>query len=112
MGDQLDRLVYPGFVAGLGADRLDDLLRWVRGVAWRADRLQDNLGRDAEAMASVRLLEAEHDELVDQLGWTPSLLEAAWQLQELRVSLFAQSVGARGPVSVKRVRAQLEEAAR
>ena len=42
------------------------------------------------------------------LTWSPELIEVLWMLQELRVSLFAQPVGAKGSISEKRVRATLE----
>ena len=59
-------------------------------------------------MRSVHALEAEHAALTDERGLTAELEELAWDLQELRVSLFAQSVGAARPISVKRVRTALE----
>jgi ATP-dependent helicase HrpA len=39
----------------------------------------------------------------------PRLEEIRWQLEELRVSLFAQELGTALPVSVKRVRRRWEE---
>ncbi|MGO1497376.1 DUF3418 domain-containing protein, partial [Agrococcus casei] len=36
------------------------------------------------------------------------LVTARWMLEELRLSLFAQQLGARGPVSVQRIRRALE----
>jgi ATP-dependent helicase HrpA len=41
----------------------------------------------------------------------PALGEVPWLLEELRVSHFAQGLGTRGPISAKRVRKVLEEAA-
>jgi ATP-dependent helicase HrpA len=45
---------------------------------------------------------------MDERGPTVDLEELAWDLQELRVSLFAQSVGVRRQVSVKRIRSAFE----
>jgi ATP-dependent helicase HrpA len=42
----------------------------------------------------------------------PGLREVPWMLEELRISHFAQGLGTRGPVSSKRIRRVLEEAAR
>ena len=36
-------------------------------------------------------------------GATPSLQEARWLLEEFRISLFAQSLGASAPVSLQRI---------
>ena len=55
-------------------------------------------------------LEAEHERLIDALGATPELIEVAWMLQELRVSMFAQQLGTRGTVSAQRIRRALAEA--
>ena len=59
-------------------------------------------------MRSVQALEAEHGELMDERGLTVELEELAWDLQELRISLFAQSLGTSRQVSVKRIRNALE----
>ena len=39
---------------------------------------------------------------------TPGIAALAWELEELRVSVFAQAVGARGQVSVKRISTALQ----
>ena len=106
--DQLDRIVFPGFLTAVGAERLDDLRRYLEAVAYRLRRLPEDPARDRERMATVAALEDEHDQLSEVLSWTPELVDIAWMLQELRVSLFAQPVGARGPVSEKRIRSALD----
>ena len=58
----------------------------------------------------VRKLEEQHDRLREALPGSASLLEVAWMLQELRVSLFAQALGTRGKVSEKRISQALTEA--
>ncbi len=100
---QLDRFIYPGFVSGVGAGRLEDVVRYLRAIARRLQRLPDDPGRDRALMARVQTLEERHDELMDQLPWSSEMIEIGWLLQELRVSLFAQHLGVKGPVSEKRV---------
>ena len=56
--DQLDRLVGPGFVQRTGAARLADVVRYVRGIEHRLERLPDDIPRDVRRMAEVRPLEA------------------------------------------------------
>jgi ATP-dependent helicase HrpA len=109
--DQLGRLVYPGFVAGLGPDRLADTGRYLHAIEYRVSKVRDQLERDARRQEEINALEEEHDRMVDVWGWTPRLVDIAWTLQEFRVSLFAQPVGVDGPVSAKRIRAALREAA-
>ena len=62
-------------------------------------------------MINVRALETQHEALVQQSGMTTELESLMWQLQELRVSQFAESLGAAGAVSIKRTRAELERLA-
>ena len=104
------RLVRPGFVLAAGVDRLDDLARYVAGIAHRLDHLAGGVDRDRRRMAEVAPLEARYAAFVDSLPAgqaTPELAALQWQLEELRVSLFAQPLGAKGPVSPKRVAAAL-----
>ncbi len=111
MRSQIRRFVYPGFVTGLGADRLEDAHRYLRAIERRLDRLPDNTQRDRELMERVGALEAEHDRMQDLLPASPLMVDVAWMLQELRVSFFAQSLGTRGKVSEKRIRAALDDLA-
>jgi ATP-dependent helicase HrpA len=107
--DQTGRFIYPGFLTGVGADRLDDLRRYLAAAAYRLRKLPENPERDYELMVRVRILEDELDALMDSLPWSPRMIEISWMLQELRVSFFAQPIGAKGPVSEKRVRRALDE---
>jgi len=112
---QLGRLVFPGFVAATGVDRLADVERYLRAAARRLERLPDAVAVDRDRMRGVRELEAAYRERIDALPpgtpLPPALREVKWMLEELRVSHFAQAVGTRGPVSAKRVRRALQEAA-
>jgi ATP-dependent helicase HrpA len=107
--EQMDRFVFPGFLTAVGAGRLDDVRRYLEGIAYRLRRLPENPDRDRERMAIVSNLEAEHDQLTEVLTWSPELIDVIWMLQELRVSLFAQPVGAKGSISEKRIRATLDD---
>ena len=111
VAEQIDRLIYPGFVTGVGAGRLADVHRYVQAIERRLDQLPEHYERDRQRMASVRKLEAEHDRLREAFPGSVAVLEIAWMLQELRVSLFAQALGTRGKVSEKRISQALAEAA-
>ena len=107
---QLDRLIYPGFVTGVGAGRLSDVHRYLQAIERRLEQLPEYPERDRRRMATVRKLEEEHDRLREALPDSPSVLEIAWMLQELRVSFFAQALGTRGKVSDKRIAQALKDA--
>jgi len=113
---QLDQLVYPGFVTATGLARLPDLLRYLRAVEHRLDRLPGAVARDLEHTDRVQALEDMLDQRIQSLpegvAVPFSLDDVRWMIEELRVGLFAQQLGTRYPVSEKRVRRALEEADR
>ena len=111
IGGQLSRLVYPGMLTAMGINRLEDLHRYLSAIEHRLRKLPERLPRDLELTGRVHALEEEHDRLIDALPRTIELMDIGWQLQELRVSLFAQHLGTEGTVSEKRVRAALADAA-
>jgi ATP-dependent helicase HrpA len=103
---QLDALVYPGWVTATGRARLPDIHRYLRAMVHRLDRLPGDLARDADNMATVARITTAWNEAVRQSPTArrdPALAEIRWMLEELRVSLFAQSLGTPYPVSEKRV---------
>ncbi len=111
---QLASLVHPGFVAETGLARLPDVQRYLRALLRRLDALATSpaaVTRDRDRTGVVQRLEAD---LAAAVAALPSARRASaevtavrWSLQELRVSLFAQTVGASGPVSEKRVAAAI-----
>ncbi|HYN96106.1 MAG TPA: ATP-dependent RNA helicase HrpA, partial [Pilimelia sp.] len=100
---QLGGLLYPGFVATTGAARLPDLLRYLRAIELRLDKLPGNPHRDREAMRTVHEVQREYRELFDRLrGGGPHAAELTrirWMIEELRIALFAQAQGTQYPIS-------------
>ncbi len=106
---QVDRFVFPGFVSAVGADRLTDVQRYIDAATYRLEKLRENPERDRSNMAMVNGFEDELDGLTESLSVSPELIEAAWMLQELRVSVFAQPIGVKGTISKKRVQKALDD---
>lgn len=107
IGHQLDRLVYRGVVAAVGAERLPHLRRYLAAVEHRLDKLADDPARDRQKLRSILRLEAEVDRAVARHPDDPAAEELVWMLEELRVATFAQGLGTDGPVSEKRIRTAL-----
>jgi ATP-dependent RNA helicase HrpA len=111
---QLSGLVYPGFVTTTGRARLVDVQRYLRAIERRLDALVSRPDRDRSLMNQVHEVAQEYDQ------WRASLSPARrddaavtgvrWMIEELRVSLFAQTVGTPTPVSDKRIRRAMAEA--
>ncbi|TDB77616.1 ATP-dependent RNA helicase HrpA [Actinomadura sp. KC216] len=105
---RLAALVHPGFVTATGWARLPDLPRYLRALQIRLDKLPENPGRDRLLANQVDVLEQEYEQALRRLH--PSCREdeparqIRWMLEEFRVSLFAQQLGTRFPVSDKRIR--------
>ena len=104
---QLKGLVHAGFVTETGWRQLHHLPRYLRGIAYRLDRLAGNLARDRQLMAQIHEIEAEFRELRTELPAggpaAEGLQEIRWMIEELRINFFAQSLGTAYPVSDKRV---------
>jgi len=109
---QLGFLIHPGFLTSAGAARLGDIDRYLRAILHRLSRLAAS---DAKHRELVQALEAEIAALRASWpagrGMPTALLELPWLVQELRVSLFAQNLGTRAPVSEKRIRALMTQVA-
>jgi ATP-dependent helicase HrpA len=109
---QLSGLIYPGFVTATGYRRLPQLTRYLRGIERRLDKLPENPARDAANMAVAQRVEQAYRQAVADLPAArrndPDVTDARWMLEELRVSLFAQTLGTLAPVSENRVLAALD----
>ncbi len=106
----LARLVYPGFVSAVGAARLSDLERYVRGIALRLEQLAGHAERDVRRMEQVAPLEARYTAVVDHVApadMTTDIAEIRWMLEELRIQNFAQQLGTKGSVSQKKISSRL-----
>jgi ATP-dependent helicase HrpA len=110
---QLDGLVYPGFVSATGRRRLPDVLRYLRAMGQRLDKLPRQPHRDQEHMRGIGQLQDAYRQLLQRLppGQPPgeALREIRWMIEELRVSYFAQALGTPYPVSDKRIRRAMEQ---
>ena len=104
---QLDALIGPGFLTAAGSARLPALARYIKAIGRRLDKLADNAGRDAQQMAVVhRVQDAYHQALTalpPEARATDAVAEIRWQIEELRVSLFAQTFRTPTPVSERRI---------
>ncbi|MER5389640.1 ATP-dependent RNA helicase HrpA [Saccharopolyspora sp. NPDC002686] len=111
--DQLDALLRPGFVTTTGYARLSDLVRYLHAIEQRLDKLQYHPQRDRDWMYQVDEVEQRYRDLLAGVpqGRYPSeaLLHVGWMIEELRVSLFAQSLGTAFPVSVKRIHRAMDK---
>ncbi|MGY1698962.1 ATP-dependent RNA helicase HrpA [Geodermatophilus sp. SYSU D00766] len=104
---QMGGLLHRGFVADAGRRRLPDLVRYLRAMAHRLEKLPANAARDALWMDQVAAVTAEYEQLRRQVPPTGApddpVARIRWMLEELRVGLFAQQIGTPRPVSEQRL---------
>ena len=106
-------LLYEGFVSATPAFALPHLARYLRAGAVRIERAASSpgaLGRDLEDMDRIRQAEADIATARQALERRPyearaaaALAQARWMAEELRVSMFAQTLGTPNKVSMKRL---------
>ncbi|MFT4218778.1 MAG: ATP-dependent RNA helicase HrpA [Micropruina sp.] len=105
--EQLAGLIYPGFIAGTPEPHWSRLPRYLHAVELRLTAARTNPGRDRAGAEVIEQLEDEYAALCARYPAGPlptGVAEVGWLLEELRVSLFAQTLGTAAPVSAKRVR--------
>ena len=109
---QLERLIHKGFVTATGAARLPDLLRYLKGIERRMEKIPVDANRDRMYMLKVQHVEQAYQQLVGKLGKGQAIPEEVsnvrWMIEELRISYFAQVLGTPYPVSDKRVLQAIE----
>ncbi len=103
----LGKLIHPGFVTATGWARLPDLPRYLR--ACRSGSTSSRRTRDATGCSHTRSTSSRRSTSRRCVDCTRpaarrSYRQIRWMLEELRVSLFAQQLGTRFPVSDKRIR--------
>ena len=106
-------LLYEGFVSATPAFALPHLGRYLRAGAVRVERAASSpgaLARDLEDMDRIHQAEAEIAATREALERRPydarrdaALTQARWMAEELRVSMFAQTLGTPNKVSMKRL---------
>jgi ATP-dependent helicase HrpA len=108
---QLSRLIRPGFVASGGSSRVADLLRYVKAIDHRLAKLPEAPQKDLAHLRPIVALEQRYITLLRRTAATEittDLVEIGWMLEELRVSVFAQQVGAAKGVSPAKITKALQ----
>jgi len=101
MAKQLSWMLRDGFADEAEAEDLLSYPRYLRALDYRCDKLAGNLPREQAQLEKVLQFEQRLAALGEVSGSEVNAFQ--WLLQEYRVSLFAQPVGTRVPVSEKRL---------
>ncbi|MEX1081813.1 MAG: ATP-dependent RNA helicase HrpA [Halofilum sp. (in: g-proteobacteria)] len=111
VAEQLDHLIFPGFITATPDEWLAEYPRYLEAVARRLDVLDREPERDRRGRAEVEPLWNRAKQVLpppERIAWAePAQQELRWMIEELRVSLFAQHLGTRRSVSPGKVEKQI-----
>ncbi len=107
LNEQLDNLVYLGFLSHTPWQHLSHVPRYLKGMSLRMEKFPANPERDVHNSMEIAALWQQYCQRWEKHQKTgvvdENLEEFRWQLEELRISLFAQELKTPYPVSVKRL---------
>jgi ATP-dependent helicase HrpA len=113
MKQQLDRLVFVGFLQHTPYQQLQQLPRYLKAIAKRLEKLGYAADRDRKLLQEMGGLYdkwQEREQKYRQRGRRDERIEELrWMFEELRVSLFAQELKTAYPVSLKRMEKRWRE---
>lgn len=104
---QIEGLIFSGFATECGWKRLPDILRYMRAIERRMEKLPTDPNKDRLHMLKIESVANKYKELLNKIpkgmAIPDNVREIRWMLEELRVSYFAQQLGTPYPVSDKRI---------
>jgi ATP-dependent helicase HrpA len=110
MLEQIQGLIFPKMLVEIPYAQLVHLPRYLKAIALRIEKMRTNPARDAQCQRDwesiarpwqKRLHGAKGSSYAMQDD--PGLRDFRWQLEELRVALFAQELKTPTPMSLKRL---------
>ncbi len=113
MKQQLDRLVFRGFLQYTPWPHLQHFPRYLKAIIMRLEKIGYAAGRDLQHMREMQSLYSqwqEKDQALRKAGRLDARVdELRWSFEELRVSLFAQELKTPAPISLKRIEKRWKE---
>ena len=108
---QIQGLIFSRCIADIPYAQLVHLPRYLKAIALRIDKLRANPSRDTQAQREwealarpyQKLLQGQKGSATYALDEDTRLQDFRWQLEELRVALFAQELKTPMPMSAKRL---------
>jgi ATP-dependent helicase HrpA len=109
--EQIQALIFPKFVSEIPYEQLVHIPRYLKAITLRIDKLRSNPGRDAQCQKDwesvakpwQKLLQGNRGSSSYALAEDQGLQDFRWQLEELRVALYAQELKTPSPMSLKRL---------
>jgi ATP-dependent helicase HrpA len=110
---QIQYLLEPGFMVMNPSYWLEQYPRYGKALLHRIQRLNGQIEKDQKSLRllqpSLTRLEEAAEGYPGLASLSPPAMQYRWMLEEFRVSLFAQQLGTRLPVSAKRLDEQWQK---
>ncbi len=110
---QVEGLIFKGFATECGYKRLPDILRYLKAVERRLEKLPIDPNKDRLHMLKIESVQQDYKELLNKIPKSVTVPDKVkdirWMIEELRVSFFAQQLGTPYPVSDKRIKNAIDE---
>ncbi len=107
ISEQLEYLVFNGFIEDVSLDRLEDYPRYLDSIRKRLEKLDFALDKDRKNTGLLQQHWNRVKQLVDNAYETGNfndlVMEYRWMIEELRISLFSQELKTSMPISFKRM---------
>ena len=108
---QVQGLIFPKFVSDTPYGQLVHFPRYLKAIAMRIDKLRANPSRDAQCQKDwesvarpwQKLVQGSRGSATYAMAEDQGLTDFRWQLEELRVALYAQELKTPTPMSLKRL---------
>jgi len=111
----LSSLVFKGFVFHYSLANLPDWNRYLKGLLQRCEKLKVDASRDRmhqlEVDKALTMFTKVKDGFTQQLRISEELNAVEEMIEEFRISLFAQQLGTKYPISLKRISLKLQDIA-
>jgi len=106
IGAQLDGLIYPEFIRRTPAQWFERLPVYLEAVHLRLEKLEQDPGRDRRLRQEIAPWWQRCRARLEAGCTDPGFEQFRWMVEELRISLFAQTLGTALPVSPQRLERQ------
>ncbi|MES3006386.1 MAG: ATP-dependent RNA helicase HrpA [Pseudomonadota bacterium] len=109
ISEQIDGLIYPGCIIQVPFQWLMEYPRYFKAIEMRLDKLPQHMSKDYE---NTKIIQSFQNTLKRVKSEGPTVLQTAelrWMIEELRVSLHAQTLRTKIQVSEKRLQKKFEE---
>ena len=103
---QYQLLIHSKFIAQTPYEQLVHIPRYLKGIVMRIEKLRSNQVKDQENQKQWTILHRQYLNIIKNQtlhAVNQHLLDIRWQMEELRIAMYAQELKTPTPMSIKRI---------